>query len=865
MSAETPLIRQYREIKAQNEDKLLLFRVGDFYEMFYEDARRGSRELEITLTSRETGKGNHVPLAGFPFHALDNYLSRLVARGYKVAICEQVEDAKSAKGLVRREIVRVVTPGTLTETSLLDEKRNNYLAAVFAARGGYGLAAVDVSTGEFVCCELRGRQAARLLSDELCRLHPAELAVNAVALADPGCREAFARLGREVPVGTVTGREYNLRYAEITLREQFGVNCRQISGLAAAAAGAAVRYLRENQPGGLKHLQAPGEYSPEGFMILDPATRRNLELTRTIREENKAGSLLSVLDRTSTGAGARLLKRWLEQPLLDSVAINRRLDAVEELAGNLLFLEELAEQLDKTSDLERLIGRVNCENATARDLVAMRRTLLLLPWFTDKMTLAGTATLRELAGRLPDLKGLAEYLAEALRDDPPLSLKEGGLLREGFHPEVDRLRQARRGGQEYLLGVEQRERERTGIKSLKVSYNRVFGYYMEISRANLHLVPEDYHRKQTLANAERYMTPELKEYEALILGAEEKIAALEYEAFLAIRERVAEFTVSIQEAAAVLAELDVYQSLARVARDNRYVRPELDEAAKIEITNGRHPVVEKLLPDQLFVPNDLLLDGADHRVLLITGPNMAGKSTYMRTAALVVIMAQLGSFVPAGKARIGLVDRIFTRIGAADDLVGGQSTFMVEMSEVAGILNRATSRSLVLLDEVGRGTGTMDGISIARAVVEYLYYKVKARTLFATHYHELTALSAEFPAIRNLATAVREKGEEIVFLHKVVPGSVDKSYGLQVARLAGLPPQVLERARDILAQLGNDGGQRTADPAEDVQLRLFVPGRELSAALDELEMADLMTTTPLEAMQLMYRLQQAMKRGKIYG
>ncbi|MBT9172599.1 MAG: DNA mismatch repair protein MutS [Syntrophomonadaceae bacterium] len=865
MSAETPLIRQYREIKAQNEDKLLLFRVGDFYEMFYEDARRGARELEITLTSRETGKGNHVPLAGFPFHALDNYLGRLVDRGYKVAICEQVEDAKLAKGLVRREIVRVVTPGTLTETSLLDEKRNNYLAAVFAARGGYGLAAVDVSTGEFVCCELRGRQAARLLSDELCRLQPAELVVNAVALADPGCRDAFARLGREVPVGTVTGREYSFRYAEITLREHFGVNCRQISGLAAAAAGAAVRYLRENQPGGLKHLQTPGEYSPEGFMILDPATRRNLELTRTIREENKAGSLLSVLDRTRTGAGARLLKRWLEQPLLDSVAINRRLDAVEELTGNLLFLEELAEQLDKTSDLERLISRVNCENANARDLVAMRCTLLLLPGFTNRLTLAGTATLRELAGRLPDLSSLAEYLMEALRDDPPLALKEGGLLRDGFHPEVDRLRQARRGGQEYLLGVEQRERERTGIKSLKVSYNRVFGYYMEISRANLHLVPEDYHRKQTLANAERYITPELKEYEALILGAEEKITALEYEAFLAIRERVAEFTVSIQEAAAVLAELDAYQSLARVARDNRYVRPELDDTVKIEITDGRHPVLEKLLPDQLFVPNDLFLDGVEHRVLLITGPNMAGKSTYMRAAALVVILAQLGSFVPARKARIGLVDRIFTRIGAADDLVGGQSTFMVEMSEVAGILNRATSRSLVLLDEVGRGTGTVDGISIARAVVEYLYYKVKARTLFATHYHELTALAAEFPAIRNLATAVKEKGEEIVFLHKVVPGSVDKSYGLQVARLAGLPPQVLERARDILAQLETDGGRRTADSAEEGQLRLFVPDRELSAALDELELADLMTTTPLEAMQLMYRLQQAMKRGKPHG
>jgi len=865
MNAETPLIRQYREIKAQHEDKLLLFRVGDFYEMFYEDARRGARELEITLTSRETGKGNHVPLAGFPCHALDNYLGKLVDRGHKVAICEQVEDAKQAKGLVRREIVRIVTPGTLTETTLLDEKRNNYLAAVFAGRGGYGLAAVDVSTGEFACSELRGRQAARLLCDELCRLCPAELVVNHAALADPGCKDAFARLGREVPVGNITGRDYSFRSAELILQEQFGANCRQLPGLAAAAAGAAVRYLRENQPGGLKHLQVPGEYSPEGFMVLDSATRRNLELTRTIREETKAGSLLWVLDRTRTAAGARLLKRWIEQPLLDTAAISRRLDAVEGLAGDLLLLEEAAEQLDETSDLERLIGRVHCENATARDLVAMRRTLLLLPAFADRLGLARCATLRELGARLPELSGIACYLVQALRDDPPLSLKEGGLLREGFHPEVDRLRQARRGGQQYLLEVEQRERERTGIKSLKVSFNRVFGYYLEISRANLHLVPEDYLRKQTLANAERYVTPELKEYEALILGAEEKIACLEYEAFLTVREKVKEFTLPIQEAAAVLAELDVYQSLARVARDNRYVRPEIDDSTKIDIADGRHPVVEKVLQDQLFVPNDLYLDGALQRVLLITGPNMAGKSTYMRTAALLVIMAQLGSFVPARKARIGLADRVFTRIGAADDLVGGQSTFMVEMSEVAGILNRATLRSLVLLDEVGRGTGTVDGISIAHAVVEYLYYKIKARTLFATHYHELTSLAAEFPAIRNYATAVREKGEEIVFLHKVIPGSVDKSYGLQVARLAGLPPQVLERARDILAQMESGSGRRPPEQPEDAQLRLFVPDRELSAALDDLELADLMTTSPLEALQLLYRLQQAMKRGKPHG
>ena len=868
MNVETPMIRQYREIKARNADKLLLFRVGDFYEMFYEDAKTGAKELEITLTSRETGKDNHVPLAGFPYHALDTYLVKLVDKGYKVAICEQVQDPKLAKGLMRREIVRIVTPGTVTEVALLDEKSNNYLASVFAGRGGYGLAAVDVSTGEFIFCELRGRQAVKFLTDELCRLQPAELLVNAAAMADPGCKDAFARLGRGTPLTTMAGKEHNFRRAEAELREQFGPGGWLAEGqaLAVQAAGAAVHYLRENRPGGLKHLHYPCLYAPEGFMVLDHATRRNLELTRTIREERKKGSLLWVLERTRTAPGARLLKKWLEQPLLDVSAINRRLDAVEEMADNLGLLEEAAELLDGVYDLERLMGRVHCESANARDLAALRKTLDLLPAAVALLTKTKSGALQELAGRLPELGGLAAYLAAALVDDPPLTLKEGGLLRDGFHPEVDMLRQARRSGRDYLLEVEQRERERTGIKSLKVSYNRVFGYYLEVSRINAQLVPDDYLRRQTLANAERYITPELKEYEELILGAEEKIGVLEYEEFLVVREKAAEATTLIQEAAVVLAELDVYHSLARVARDNRYTRPQIENGDVLEVIDGRHPVVERVLQDKLFVPNDLYLDGDDQRVLLITGPNMAGKSTYMRCCALIVILAQLGSFIPAKRARIGLVDRIFTRIGAADDLVGGQSTFMMEMSEVADILNRATARSLVLLDEVGRGTSTVDGISIARSVVEYLYYKIKARTLFATHYHELIALAAEFPAIRNYATAVKEKGEEIVFLHKVIPGSVDKSYGLQVARLAGLPPQVLERARDILAQLEEGGGRQEAAAAcEERQLRLFVPDRELAAALDELEMADLMTTTPLEAIQILYRLQQAMKKGKPYG
>lgn len=869
MNTETPMIRQYREIKEQNEDKILLFRVGDFYEMFFEDAKVGARELEITLTSRETGKDNHVPLAGFPYHALNSYLGRLIERGFKVAICEQVEDPKTAKGIVKREIVRVITPGTVTDALLLDEKSNNYLVSVYVGRGGCGLAAIDVSTGEFVMSQQRGKTAEKFLADELCRLRPAEVLINEGAQHDPQVTAALSRLSLQT-VASCSDKWFAFRHAQDALLRHYGVTSLDSLGCsellyAVPAAGAALAYLRENQSG-LQHLQRPLVYDPEGYMVLDAATRRNLELTRTIRDEKKYGSLLWVLDRTKTALGGRLLKRWLEQPLLDSTAIDARLDAVEELAGDFALLDDTGVLLDGVYDLERLLGRVHCDSANARDLVALRNTLAVLPSVRERL-LGGGQPMQSLAERIPLLDGLTGYLAAALAEDPPLSLREGGLVRDGFHPEVDKLRYALRHGRDGILAIEQRERERTGIKSLKVGYNKVFGYYIEITRANAGLTPDDYIRKQTLANAERYITPELKELEAAVLGAEEKIYALEYEVFLTVRDEVAKHTAPIQEAAAALAALDVFRSLALVAREYRYVRPDVDESGVLEIHEGRHPVVERVMRNDLYVPNDTVLHPDTQRILLITGPNMAGKSTYMRQTALIMLLAQVGSFVPAKKVRVGIADRIFTRIGAADDLVGGQSTFMVEMSEVANILARATEKSLVLLDEVGRGTSTFDGISIARAVVEHLSLKTGARTLFATHYHELTDLAGQFPAVVNLATAVKEKGEDIVFLHKVIPGSVDHSYGIQVARLAGLPKSVIERARAVLASLESPTGRaiELAAAAEEEQMRLFVPDPELVHAMEAVEKADFMTTSPLEAMQLLFKLQQAIKKENGHG
>lgn len=868
MSKETPMIRQYREIKAQNQDKILLFRVGDFYEMFYEDAKLGARVLEITLTSRETGKGHFVPLAGFPYHALDTYLAKLIQKGYKVAICEQTEDPKKAKGLVRREIVRIITPGTVTEAALLDEKSNNYLLSVYYSRNAFGLAAVDVSTGEFSITEFKGTRAEKQLLDEIVRLAPAELLVSEGTAALGSFLETVKLQNPNLAIKVGDDSYFQPRKAEGELLGQYEVTSAEALGCgglprAVVAAGAAIIYLRENRQSEMAHLKLPRIYSPAGYMALDAASRRNLELTRTIREEKKYGSLFWVLDKTRTAMGGRMLRQWLEQPLLDVAAINRRLDVVEALYGAIGTCDALSELLEEVYDLERLLGRIHCGSANARDLAALRNSLRVIPQIRETLLVEQNPQLEEIAHSIPRMDELKDYLETAIVEDPPFGLREGGIIADGFNLELDRLRKILNDGQSYILELEAREKERTGIKSLKVGYNKVFGYYIEVTKANTHMVPGDYMRKQTLANAERFLTPELKEYEELVMGAQEKIFSLEYDLFLEVRAYVTEFTASIQAAAEALARLDACLSLATVARENRYVRPRVTDDMVISIAEGRHPVVEKVLKDRLFVANDTYLDGGQNRIIVITGPNMAGKSTYMRQIALIVLMAQMGSFVPAKSASIGVVDRIYTRIGAADDLVGGQSTFMLEMSEVANILNGATERSLVLLDEVGRGTGTLDGISIARAVVEYLQRKVKARTLFATHFHELTSLAAEYKGIKNMATAVKEKGEEIVFLHKVIEGSADKSYGIHVARLAGLPRKVIDRAKEILAELDGSIAQRevAASRQEPVQMQLFVPDSEVLSCLDELKNMDIMTTTPLEAMQILYRLQSALRKG----
>lgn len=871
MGKETPMIKQYKAIKEKNKDKILLFRVGDFYEMFFEDAKIGAKELEIALTSRETGKGNHVPLAGFPYHALNSYLGRFIERGYKVAICEQVEDPKLAKGLVKREIVQVITPGTVTETALLQEKSNNYLVSVYLKSNGMGLAAVDVSTGEFIVTEARGRKAAKTLIDELYRLKPAEILVNDSGKDSDSFKEAILRLGGRQTVNPRRDTDYSFVLAEKTLLEQFHVrnleslDCADLK-FAVLAAGCALIYLRNTQKKGLSHIHKPSVYNPEGYMVLDATARRNLELVRTIRDGQKYGTMLWVLDKTKTAMGGRLLKKWLEQPLLDLAEINKRLDTVEEILADFSLENELAAHLDEIYDLERLLGRVHCENAHARDLLSLCSTLSVLPRIIEVLSRGGRR-LAALAAGMPNLTSLAAYLKAALADDPPLVLHNGGLIRKGFNAEVDRLREISRKGRKGILEIERQERERTGIKSLKIGYNKVFGYYIEVSRVNLHLVPQDYIRKQTLANAERYITQELKDFENTVLNAEEKVCSLEYEIFLEIRQHVARHTADIQKAAALVAEIDVYRSLARVAREYNYVRPRVTDGTAVTITDGRHPVVERVMQDKMFVPNDTVLSPESQQILLITGPNMAGKSTYLRQTALIVLMAQIGSFVPARQAEIGIVDRIFTRIGAADDLVGGQSTFMVEMSEMANILNQATEKSLIILDEVGRGTSTYDGMSIARAIIEYLCKKIKARTLFATHYHELADLADEFPLVKNYTTAIKERGEEIIFLHKVIPGSINHSYGLQVARLAGIPQNVIARAREVLLELekGNFSRRETAAASEETQMRLFQANPALSAALAEIGTADFLTITPLESMQLLYKLQQALKKGNENG
>jgi DNA mismatch repair protein MutS len=864
MAKITPMVQQYLDIKKQYPDCILFFRLGDFYEMFFDDAQIASRELEIVLTGRDSGP-ERIPMCGVPYHSVSGYLAKLLNKGYKVAICEQVEDPKAAKGLVERAVVRIVTPGTIVEEHLLKEKVNNYLAAAVFDKNCWGLAYVDLSTGDFKTSQFAKNESHHLLT-ELVRIKPAELYLNE---NDQTALNMFAKF-TDTLISTGPANIFQPERAYRSLTDHFGLKNLNAFGLeelstAMIAAGAILQYLYETQKNALLHIRKISTYEIGAFMSLDPATRRNLELTRTIRGGETSGSLLWILDQTVTAMGGRLLRSWIEQPLTNIEAIRERQAAVADFSMNLEIREQLREALGKTYDLQRILGKLAGNSANARDLLALKNTLHQIPVIKEVLVKLTAPRIRDLAEALSPLPELTELLTESLLEDPPPTIKEGGMIKASYHEELETLLQAGSKGKQWVAELEQRERERTGIRSLKVGFNQVFGYYIEVTNANLELVPPDYVRKQTLSNGERFINQTLKEYEDLILNAHDKSIALEYQLFLEIRDQVLDRIDDLQNNALILAELDGLLAFGEVAVRNHYVRPAINETGKILILDGRHPVVERMLPNGSFVPNDTLLDLQEHRTQIITGPNMAGKSTYMRQTALIVLMAHIGSFVPAKSADIALVDRIFTRVGASDDLATGQSTFMVEMNEVAYILNHATQKSFVILDEIGRGTSTFDGLSIAWAVVEFMnnQARIGCKTLVATHYHELTDLENRLEGIKNYHIAVQRDGEEITFLRKIAPGKADKSYGIEVARLAGLPAEITERSREILSTLEhNETLEFSAlekTPREpEVQLTLFP--METDMIINEIKGIDLVATTPIEALNLLYQWQQKLRR-----
>ena len=862
MADMTPMMKQYHEIKEQNKDAILFFRLGDFYEMFSDDAILASRELDLTLTTRDRAKpeDERTPMCGVPYHSCDGYIARLIAKGYKVAICEQTEDPAAAKGLVKRDIIRVVTPGTV-DASMLEGGRSNYICAVCMDDECAGLAFCDITTGKTHATSFTGPERLSHVENELGRFSPVEAVLNDGAFQQTGLidllREKFNCL-------TQNGGEarFRLEAAAEQVERQFGKDqadrLPKSNSAALLALGGLLGYLYETQKTDLSHIRELEYYEEGRFMELDLTARRNLELTATMRDKEKRGSLLWVLDRTKTAMGGRLLRSWLERPLLSVAAINKRLTSVEALVKSAMDREELIAALTGIGDMERLIGRIVYGSAGGRDLASLRAALGKLPELKEKLSPFPAGRLGELGESLDLLEDAYALLSRAVVDEPPFSVREGGFIRDGFHPEVDRLRDILSGGKSVIADVEAREREKTGIKSLKVGYNKVFGYYIEVSKSYYDQVPDAYIRKQTLAGCERYITQELKDLEHTVLTASDRVVALEYEIFTDLRAQVSARMERIQSTAAAVAELDALCSLASAAVKNNYCRPEVDEGGVIEIHDGRHPVVERMLTGTLFVPNDTYMGEREDRVAIITGPNMAGKSTYMRQVALITLMAQVGSFVPARAARIGVVDRIFTRIGASDDLGAGQSTFMVEMTEVADILKYATSRSLLILDEIGRGTSTFDGMSIARAVLEHCADRKKlgAKTLFATHYHELTALEEAIPGVKNYSIAIRSRGEELIFLRKIIPGGADRSYGIEVAKLAGLPETVVKKARSVLRELEDGSGhtpQLLAEPKRE-QVSLAALGE--AEVVDRLRRTQPETLTPLEAMSLLYELKQ---------
>ncbi len=887
INALSPMMQKYMETKQEYKDCILFYRLGDFYEMFFDDAVTVARELELTLTGKSCGLEERAPMCGVPFHAVDSYLPRLVEKGYKVAICEQVEDPKLAKGLVKREVVRIVTPGTNMNMLSLEEGKNNYLMCITYLDNVAGIAVTDALTGDFFLTELTGTQG---LVDEILKFAPSEIICNEnLLLSGFDIKDLKDRLG--ISISSLHNRYFEEKRAIDTLKKHF-----HVSGVAALgaddfpigliASGATLIYLSETQKSNLDHILSLSPYSTGKFMILDGFTRRNLEITETMREKQKRGSLLWVLDKTKTAMGSRLLRSFLRQPLIDEEKITERLDAVDNMSQNPVDRDELREYLGPVYDLERLLGRISYKTVNPRDMIAFKDSLGMLP--PVRMAIEGFDG--SLLGGIKDgfdaLEDLHDLIESAIVDEPPLALKEGGIIREGFSPEADRLRSAKTEGRQWLLDLEARERDRTGIKNLKIKYNKVFGYYIEVTNSYLSQVPDDYIRKQTLTGSERFTTQELKEMENTILNAEDKLYALEYELFVSVREHMARNVERIKKTASAVALLDVIASLSYVAEVNGYVRPQIDTKNVIDIKEGRHPVVEAMSDRGTFISNDTYLDGGRNLISIITGPNMAGKSTYMRQTALIVLMAQIGSFVPAKKARIGIVDRIFTRVGASDDLASGQSTFMVEMNEVANILRNATPKSLLILDEIGRGTSTYDGLSIAWAVVEHISNKrlLGAKTLFATHYHELTELEGKIGNVNNYCIAVKEKGDDIVFLRKIIKGGADKSYGIQVAKLAGVPDMVIDRAKEIVAELiGSDitqnirqiqvysqndkaEGKPVSKPVktkkyDDVdlgQISLFDTHTD-EDVIKELKELPLDTMTPFDAMNTLYRLQNSLK------
>ena len=868
----------YCQTKCAYKDSILFYRLGDFYEMFFEDAKTVSRELELTLTGKDCGLSERAPMCGIPYHAAETYINRLIDKGYKVAICEQVEDPKTAKGIVKREVTRVVTPGTNLNMQELDEGKNNYLMAIVCVGDHFGVSTADITTGD---CYVTEVDEERKLWDEINKFLPAEIICNDAFLVS-GVDVDDLRNRLHISVFALESWYFGDDLCKQTLLEHFKISSLEGLGLAdydsgVIAAGSLFRYLLDTQKNTMEHMNKIIPYTTDRYMVIDTSSRRNLELVETLREKQKRGSLLWVLDKTKTAMGARMLRNFVEQPLIDADAINERLDAVTELNMQAMLREEIREYLNPVYDLERLVSRISYRSANPRDLLAFKMSLEMIPHIKNLLANFTSPLLVRINEQMDGLEDLYTLLEASITEDPPLAVKEGGIIREGYNEQVDTYRNSKTQGKSWLAQLEAEEKEKTGIRNLKIKYNKVFGYYLEVTNSFKDLVPEYYTRKQTLTNAERYITPKLKELEDMILGAEDKLFALEYDLFCQVREELAAQIPRIQETAKAIAQLDVYASLSVVAQRNNYVRPTVNTKGVIDIKNGRHPVVEKMINNDMFIANDTYLDNGSKRVSVITGPNMAGKSTYMRQTALIVLMAQIGSFVPAEKAKIGVVDRIFTRVGASDDLASGQSTFMVEMTEVANILRNATAKSLLILDEIGRGTSTFDGLSIAWAVIEHISNTklLGAKTLFATHYHELTELEGKIPGVNNYCIAVKERGDDIVFLRKIVKGGADKSYGIQVAKLAGVPDSVLDRAKELVDELVHtditstfkdlaENSRKTKpkavhyDEVDLEQISLFDTVQDQDI-IEELKNLDITMLTPMDAMNTLYRLQNKLK------